>query len=201
MREFRSHGSVRGALRNERPYREHRLGCVDLFDAFRDASGQHQELNRFPVGYLVAGRMHSLIPHASQIYRSISARQLGRRSILSNAEIVCEGERHVTPARSARFLISVSRSLHPSIIAAVGEVEARFKRDGANEFDGRRSVTPAFSAIVWTWASSDPKDNSVLPYFMDRIRSIAPAIRSCRIDTTTITQIVRWSPSIGQETG
>lgn len=98
-------------------------------------------------------------------YRNISASLFVRRPFLSSAEIACEGQCHATPARSARLLISDSKSFHPSIIAAVGEVAARLKRDGANELDGRTSVTPASSAIVLTWASSDSKDNSASPIF------------------------------------
>ena len=41
MREFRSYGSVRGALSNERPYRE--LSCSDCIDSTAITDGSRGE--------------------------------------------------------------------------------------------------------------------------------------------------------------
>jgi len=46
MREFRSSGSVRGALGNGRPYREHKIGMIDskwLFVCINDVHNSGHE--------------------------------------------------------------------------------------------------------------------------------------------------------------
>lgn len=45
----------------------HSSGAFGLSDPFRNAAGQHQEFNRFSLGNIAGRRVHSPIPHISQI--------------------------------------------------------------------------------------------------------------------------------------
>ena len=64
MRESRSYGSVRGAVSNGRPYRDHFSGIIGLFRSLSGLCGRLPEFNLIPIhivdpGKVTVGFVHS----------------------------------------------------------------------------------------------------------------------------------------------